>query len=213
MKELNFEDKRKKIKLEINGERYEIPFQVSVGDALVFMKEANNDNPDYKRVYCEMVRRKILRVEAEKPDIDVVIEAIDVDRDRLFNEILNIEIEIKEEYNRFIDEEDPYTRFAKAVIAYENKKWKELVDAIDLTPLATNFSKIMQPLTSLATTVREMMISVGEKIKKVVEAIQIPNLTEEEKEEMLNSHKNWGEFGWTMIPNAPFAFLISVLIL
>lgn len=30
------------------------------------MKEANNDNPDYKRVYCEMVRGKILRVEAER---------------------------------------------------------------------------------------------------------------------------------------------------
>jgi len=36
--------------------------------------------------------------------------------------------------------------------------------------------------------------------------IKVPVLTEEHKQKLINEHKKWGHFGWTLIPSAPARF-------
>lgn len=78
------------------------------------------------------------------------------------------------------------------------------------TPLAAQLSEIVrnmakaimasyQPdLSGLAEAARHMLVDLGETLK----GITFATISEERKEQLLQAHKQWGEYGWTINPNA-----------
>lgn len=78
------------------------------------------------------------------------------------------------------------------------------------TPLAAQLSEIVrnmaktimasyQPdLSGLAEAARHMLVDLGETLK----GITFATISEEQKEQLLQAHKQWGEYGWTINPNA-----------
>ena len=46
-------------------------------------------------------------------------------------------------------------------------------------------------------------------IAQLLAEVSIPSVSEEEKEKLLKSHRQWGEYGWTLHPNAILKFSIK----
>ena len=73
-------------------------------------------------------------------------------------------------------------------------------------PALLNFAKKAQEISAAVKPALEAfqqwMVSFSEAILQW----QIPTISEEHKQELISSHKKWGECGWTLPPNAPIEF-------
>lgn len=73
-------------------------------------------------------------------------------------------------------------------------------------PALLNFAKKAQEISVAVKPVLEAfqqwMVSFSEAILQW----QIPTISEERKQELILSHKKWGEYGWTLPPSAPIKF-------
>ena len=53
----------------------------------------------------------------------------------------------------------------------------------------------------------ETAYQIGNKISDILQTIYIPELSEEQKEQLRASHEVWGKYGWTQPLSAPDVFL------
>lgn len=78
-------------------------------------------------------------------------------------------------------------------------------------PALLNFAKKAQEISVAVKPVLEAfqqwMVSFSEAILQW----QIPTISEERKQELILSHKKWGEYGWTLPPSAPIKFFMMHL--
>jgi hypothetical protein len=59
-----------------------------------------------------------------------------------------------------------------------------------------NIIQPMHPIFGIVRNIQETYFNFLNKIK-------IPTLSEKRKQEIINSHKEWGKLGWSVLPNAP----------
>lgn len=50
------------------------------------------------------------------------------------------------------------------------------------------------------------LYSISVCLSEAIKNINIPTITEKQKEELRKNHEQWGKFGWTWFPNAPLNF-------
>lgn len=62
-----------------------------------------------------------------------------------------------------------------------------------------DFSVTMKPML-------EAFQQISARISEAVRNIKIPELTEQRKQELLESHERWGQFGWSWFQNGPLNF-------
>ena len=73
-----------------------------------------------------------------------------------------------------------------------------------MSPALANFAKIAQELSPTMKPVLDTVRQLTESFSKAIVQWKIPTITEERKQELVSNHKKWGEYGWTMPPEAPF---------
>lgn len=83
---------------------------------------------------------------------------------------------------------------------------KSLQDAINNSPLES-LRSLIPDYSSMVASVFPEAISVSlfpaiEQIKRAVASIHIPEISEEKKQKLQDSHELWGSYGWTLIPIA-----------
>ena len=78
----------------------------------------------------------------------------------------------------------------------------EVVNA--LRPALANFTKTMQELSATMKPIVDAVQQMTASFVKAIADFQIPTITEDHKQELIDSYKKWGEYGWTLCPNAPF---------
>ena len=68
---------------------------------------------------------------------------------------------------------------------------------------STLISGMVSAINSLYDTLFNFdFLSVYESVRKTFDAIKIPELTDEQKNELLECHIKWGEIGWTYLPSS-----------
>lgn len=73
-----------------------------------------------------------------------------------------------------------------------------------LSPALGNFAKMVQELSATMKPIQEAVQHLTASFAKIIANFQVPTITEERKQELIDSHKKWGEYGWTLSPDAPF---------
>ena len=75
-----------------------------------------------------------------------------------------------------------------------------------VSPAILNFAKMTQEISIAMTPVLEAYGQLIESFSNALSQQEIPTITEERKQDLILSHKKWGECGWTLPPNAPIKF-------
>lgn len=75
-----------------------------------------------------------------------------------------------------------------------------------VSPAILNFAKMVQEISIATKPVLEALAQWVESFSNALLQWEIPTITEERKQELISNHKKWGEFGWTLPPNAPIQF-------
>lgn len=73
-----------------------------------------------------------------------------------------------------------------------------------MRPVLENFTRMAQELSAAMRPIVEAVQQTALSFAKAIADFQIPTITEERKQELIASYKKWGEYGWTICPNAPF---------
>ncbi|MUU07371.1 hypothetical protein [Phascolarctobacterium faecium] len=64
------------------------------------------------------------------------------------------------------------------------------------------FTRFVQRAAEIAEPILKVMVQYANVFSKIISAINIPGSSEQRKQELLESYKEWGNLGWTMIPHA-----------
>lgn len=78
-----------------------------------------------------------------------------------------------------------------------------------LRPALENFTNIISKVYDFSVTMKPMLDVLQQfsvYLSEAVANIKVPTLSEERKQELLESHRQWGRFGWTWFQDAPFSF-------
>lgn len=85
-----------------------------------------------------------------------------------------------------------------------NQEWIQ-----KLAPIAEEFMSAQKELNAimeqLQPALTEFQCAFNE-IDQLLAGVSIPSVSKEEKENLLKSHRQWGEYGWTLHPNAILKF-------
>lgn len=73
-----------------------------------------------------------------------------------------------------------------------------------IRPALASFAKMAQELAVTMKPIVEAVQQAAASFAKVIADFQIPSISEERKQELIASYKKWGEYGWTLLPHAPF---------
>lgn len=68
------------------------------------------------------------------------------------------------------------------------------------------FIRFVQRVAEIAEPIVKVMVQYANIFSKIISAINIPDFSEQRKQELLESYKEWGNLGWTMIPHASIEF-------
>ncbi len=78
--------------------------------------------------------------------------------------------------------------------------------ATTIGPALENFARRVRELSVAMKPIVEAVQQAAASFAKAIVDFQIPTVTEERKQELIASYKKWGEYGWTLCPNAPFDY-------
>ena len=73
-----------------------------------------------------------------------------------------------------------------------------------MRPALENFARMAQELSAAMKPIVEAVQQATASFTKAIADFQLPTITEERKQELIASYKKWGEYGWTLCPDAPF---------
>lgn len=128
--------------------------------------------------------------------------------------------------------------FTEALKPLENAPWKEILSEIakrsaEMTagirealnsPAYTNlmeslhsiseaytkqFGEIIKVTSTISLRMGEIIAHTSDVLSDIVKNIHIPEISEEHKERLISAHKQWGSYGWTIIPYAEMDFFDS----
>ncbi|MGN0629578.1 MAG: hypothetical protein ACI4IW_08135 [Oscillospiraceae bacterium] len=126
-------------------------------------------------------KEKELSEEKEKNNLNEEIEKLTDDKDTT------------ESFNYFNEE---YLSSVHDLFAYVRKAIAEMRNNV--------FEGISSTIKVCSETVQNFDFSVVyENLVKTLEALKVPELSEDEKKELLEHHKEWGKLGWTYLPFSP----------
>lgn len=64
-------------------------------------------------------------------------------------------------------------------------------------------SNLSQKYENILSTIESALLSYTEKIAEAISNFNNPSISDELKRELFESYKKWGNYGWSLIPNAP----------
>lgn len=65
------------------------------------------------------------------------------------------------------------------------------------------FSRISSIVNEYGASIRKALSTISSAVTSTIANLKIPELSEEKKKELENNYRQWGELGWTIIPDSP----------
>lgn len=95
-----------------------------------------------------------------------------------------------------------------------NQSWinpmEQIINSFQpITDAILNITQMPQRIAEIVAPIQDALTRFTNLFTEIVSSIQIPTFSEEEKQQLLESYKTWGMYGWTVIPNASFDLFYS----
>lgn len=74
---------------------------------------------------------------------------------------------------------------------------------VTLSPALENLAKIAQELSATIKPLQETARYIASSFEQIIPKFNVPTITKERKQELIDSYKKWGEWGWTPFPDMP----------
>lgn len=223
MQEIKIVCKQSNVTISINDKEYLVNTFFSFG---CFEDYINVDKDSSLKTYEEKIK-KFIMLNIEDVDRNLTIENVNMIDDKIVNlfisSFLDSNNNIKACYDDLSSISDKNLRFwtsIKKEIDMESIKIGEMFSELQETiapvrnrilELAETFGKqisktILSTIQPFIESIRKGLGKLGESMVELARSIKIPELSEKEKLERINSYKQWGLYGWTSISNAPISF-------
>lgn len=232
MPDLSLRIEHKKATVIIDAQQYSMENFISLNDVIMLTENLDGGHTDYRHVIAAMIFRKIQCEENQFLSVERIAAQDDLFFTSYIDSLLQDDDNLKSSYKKFVDEKDVCYRLILAV----DDEWKEYGKSIGaifqkinipklnigngLAPILKSYIEesqkpfngfgeavkaIIDPIQKLSAVYSEWAERFGQ-FKNILSGIHIPALSEERKEKLIKSFQQWGEYGWTMIPEAPLAF-------
>ncbi|MCP1111597.1 hypothetical protein M2150_002467 [Lachnospiraceae bacterium PM6-15] len=200
------------ISLMLSGKSYSIPSYFSFHDLLIYQEVLKRDN-SAKKALVEVIYHKLETLEQSIPTKNELY----LENDSSFEPYILAIVSNGNELGKYYSETDcsllATERFAIAFNQYVpefTKKiseqiqpaLKQFMQSINVPKLNASFSRIARQMTELFAPIQKIASQISTYLFDVFSKIQIPTLTQEEKEALKASYEKWGQFGWSAIPNS-----------
>ncbi len=214
-----------KTTLIIDGKQYVAECFISIDDMIMFTEYLTSGDADYCRAVAKLIHSKITCEESQRPSVDQIATQDDVFFASYINLLLEEDDDLKYYYMKFAKEGNICYRLILSV----DYRYKRLVknSAVVLQKINIpeyNFTGVQKSLLALSAGINaefetiskisanisnsltELAKRFGDQIKTVISDIHIPTFSEEKKLELLKSFQQWGEYGWTCIPDTTLGY-------
>lgn len=189
----------KQVSLNIDGKQYTATAFLSMGDSEAFIT-APVEN--YRQTVASFVYKRLICEEEEKPPVERIMQQEDTTFEPLIKALLSQSETFRRYYEKQEGIDDICLRLVLAVRDEYIVLSKTLADSIKAAIPKIIVPPVFQVMENLRTTLQNLTTPINDLVK----SIRIPTLTEEQKEKILEAHKQWGEYGWTQPPASDMGF-------
>jgi|LAHS01.1.fsa_nt_gb uncharacterized protein YukE len=228
-----------KIPIRINGKEYLISTFFSLSDAELYLSQLE-ETQNSKRAIAFIVHKKLKKLEPPIPTVEeianedasvfskYILAIVKGDGEELYNFYEETEPTLPDT-ERFAQAYKKYSDLLSAKMAERLKPTletlKQIQKSVDLSwinQLQQTFSspvwvQTMQQVSRMAQDAANILAPIRNAINEYATAaaelisnIQIPSFSDEDKERLAERYRKWGDFGWTIIPNAPIKLFNSI---
>lgn len=200
---LNFPEKKEYL-IQVADKNYKIKsgFSVNVYRQLIEDIDKENWKEIIARILQSEISSEISKVEGSSPSINEILSDSTEPCKKYIKILLEQDIKLKEFYGEDIEDNDEYEKFKNAVEKYHeytheniNKKLMAFTNSFNEQMKKYDFSSVFTELNNVFSGIREQIRDSLTEFKNL-----LPEFDWDDWDEGI---KHWGEYGWTMIPNAP----------
>ncbi|RHH10898.1 hypothetical protein [Faecalibacillus faecis] len=200
---LNFPEKKEYL-IQVADKNYKIKsgFSVNVYRQLIEDIDKENWKEIIARILQSEISSEISKVEGSSPSINEILSDSTEPCKKYIKILLEQDIKLKEFYGEDIEDNDEYEKFKNAVEKYHeytheniNKKLMAFTNSFNEQMKKYDFSSVFTELNNVFSGIREQIRDSLTEFKNL-----LPEFDWDDWDEGV---KHWGEYGWTMIPNAP----------
>ena len=219
-------DSDKKIMRITIGDRTCVVKPINLFMDMVYVLESMKDDPtlESKKLISHIISYHTYGVftEAEIYTVEesVFTEYVDLclNNEPVLNNIFN-SVTADNSYDRFILSVDRMARDYSKNIQEGLKRTSEVIGELTKSISMIAESVVNQWAKSIKPTIDSIkswvfnsnyLESISKNIQLLIQSIKTPSISEQRKNELIHSYKEWGKMGWTIPPNAPFALFDSV---
>lgn len=207
------------LKIDIGGQEYGITTKITFNDINVIHESLNSDEVNYKEVFAKMIQDKV--ISEIKPNLNDIY--LNDDLKEIAKKFVLLRYKIKDSIEFNCDEMIFYKSILNLIHDKSMNELKELTLEIpqlnseilqNITNALNTFqqtisnimsSEIVANFKKTTNQISQIFNDVSLNIANLFKDIKIPTISEERKEELRLSYKNWGCYGWTMLPELPIS--------
>lgn len=203
-----------KLSIKINNICYAIRTTLTLSSILL-VSEAEDSNADYRQCVANIILNSIIIVNNEEsPSIEEIISADDSIYETYINAVIQGNNDLLKYYMKRPEHEEQCEKFCKAIGNYF------LTLSLEISKnIADSMVQVRKPMYELSKFLTEKINSItkpfnyvianfrkvqDQLLKSIKNATQIWN--DIDWDALTDSCKKWGEYGWTIIGNAPLGF-------
>ena len=110
---------------------------------------------------------------------------------------------------------DISNRFSEMIRPIVESMTRIVIDTDRFSGLRETLNSFTKAISEYYTfdfsAITENMRVFSERLSELVKSIQIPEISDERKQELIESHRQWGEYGWTINPCADYETLCDTV--
>lgn len=201
----------KQLNITIDGIKYTVSLRLSVSDYLYFIDYLKSGKSSCEEAIATTLLKHINPMPPQSIS-DIASNGLILEQ--YINGLVDENKDLSLAYEKFQAEEKPQVRFIKAMDEITREMatnmgtaLMEFADSVklympDTSQITANIQKSLEPIMSISKKIGEMVIGINSQLKSVFEKIKIPQITDERKAELQEACETWGNYGWTILPNA-----------
>ncbi len=218
---MEIEFKHKQTTIKIGNTEYNISLYLSASDVISISEFIESGAKEYNVIIAKVIEKHIIPM----PTPNSLVDAIATDNNALhtfISEIIHEDENLKVIYDKYETENDIYYRFLSSV----NEHWsiearksatiiantfQESLSKINiqssqylntLTETLDKLKNVIEPYNRFTEKIANTLTIFNQRINNLFSGIKSPHISDERKELLCQSYETWGDFGWTILPQA-----------
>ena len=186
----------------IGSKEYSINTNITISDIRLINDYFENSDKDSFYILSNLVRNKVGKKVDEIPSLELIMHQEESFFLGFINEMLNTNTDLRFLFEENGIKDNIYHKFITSIKVYsdlESKKAFSRITEMSQTMLSS-FKFIMPSFIEFNDSINLVLENINIQLKSISMKIDLSLL---KQEQLITSHRMWGEMGWTIMPNAP----------